>query len=236
MITRPMTHEEHAYLYNTFQTFAPFHLLPTWAKKILEIDYADILTILSKSIQKMQTDNQDLQDWMTLAQLEYNGSIPAETFEITITTILERLKESDIKANDKLGCQLILKGLSGEYSCLRQQFRSRRNMKMSDLFIEIQSIYDEQKVIRYRKFNKMKISDDYYRTNRVPPPMTDAKIAARTSKKSAPSRHSPRTGKRHNVATSNNFPRANDPSMDVPSTRSIQLNNNAGITLRPTKY
>ena len=25
---------------------------------------------------------------MTLAQLEYNGSIPAETFQITVTTIL----------------------------------------------------------------------------------------------------------------------------------------------------
>ncbi|KZV11609.1 hypothetical protein WN66_07028 [Saccharomyces cerevisiae] len=27
-----MTYEEHAYIYNTFQAFAPFHLLPTWVK------------------------------------------------------------------------------------------------------------------------------------------------------------------------------------------------------------
>ena len=79
----------------------------------------------------------------------------------------------------------------------------------------------------------MKISEVYYGTNRAPPHMTDAKIVARTSNRSAPSRHNPRTGKIH-VATSNNFHRVNDLSIDEPSAHSIQLNNNSGLTLRPT--
>ncbi|CAI4036270.1 hypothetical protein SMKI_15G1080 [Saccharomyces mikatae IFO 1815] len=178
-IKRQMTYEEHAYIYNTFQALAPFHLLPTWVKQILEINYTDILTVLCKSVFKMQTNNQELKDWIALANLEYNGSTSADTFEITVSTIIQRLKENNINVSDRLGCQLILKGLSGDYKYLRNQYRTKTNMKLSQLFAEIQLIYDENKIMNLNKPTQSKQHSEYRNVSRTSPNTTNTKVTTR---------------------------------------------------------
>ncbi|QHB11322.1 hypothetical protein SCEN_N02770 [Saccharomyces cerevisiae] len=73
------------------------------------------MKILSKSIEKMQSDTQEANDIVTLANLQYNGSTPADAFETKVTNIIDRLNNNGIHINNKVACQLIMRGLSGEY-------------------------------------------------------------------------------------------------------------------------
>ncbi|EGA60070.1 YNL284C-B-like protein, partial [Saccharomyces cerevisiae FostersO] len=90
------------FLCHTFQLFAPSQFLPTWVKDILSADYTDIMKILSKSINKMQSDTQEVNDITTLATLHYNGSTPADAFEAEVTNILDRLNNNGIPINNKV--------------------------------------------------------------------------------------------------------------------------------------
>lgn len=98
---------------------------------------------------------------IALANLEYNGSTSADTFEITVSTIIQRLKENNINVSDRLACQLILKGLSGDFKYLRNQYRTKTNMKLSQLFAEIQLIYDENKIMNLNKPSQYKQHSEY---------------------------------------------------------------------------
>ncbi|GAX72356.1 gag-pol fusion protein [Saccharomyces cerevisiae] len=111
---RQMTDDELTFLCHTFQLFAPSQFLPPWVKDILSVDYTDIMKILSKSINKMQSDTQEVNDITTLATLHYNGSTPADAFEAEVTNILDRLNNNGIPINNKVACQFIMRGLSGE--------------------------------------------------------------------------------------------------------------------------
>ncbi|KAF4001400.1 TYA transposon family protein [Saccharomyces cerevisiae] len=220
-IKRQMTYEEHAYIYNTFQAFAPFHLLPTWVKQILEINYADILTVLCKSVSKMQTNNQELKDWIALANLEYDGSTSADTFEITVSTIIQRLKENNINVSDRLACQLILKGLSGDFKYLRNQYRTKTNMKLSQLFAEIQLIYDENKIMNLNKPSQYKQHSEYKNVSRTSPNTTNTKVTTRNYHRTNSSK--PRAAKAHNIATSSKFSRVNNDHINESTVSSQYL-------------
>lgn len=91
-----MTDNELTFVYNTFQIFAPSQLLPTWVKDILSVNYTDIMKVLSKSIEKTQSDTQEANDIVTLANLQYNGSTPADAFEAKVTNIIDRLNNNGI--------------------------------------------------------------------------------------------------------------------------------------------
>lgn len=230
-IKRQMTYEEHAYIYNTFQAFAPFHLLPTWVKQILEINYSDILTVLCKSVSKMQTNNQELKDWIALANLEYNGSTSADTFEITVSTIIQRLKENNINVSDRLACQLILKGLSGDFKYLRNQYRTKTNMKLSQLFAEIQLIYDENKIMNLNKPSQYKQHSEYKNVSRTSPNTTNTKVTTRNYHRTNSSK--PRAAKAHNIATSSKFSRVNNDHINESTVSSQYLSDDNELSLRP---
>uniref|UniRef100_UPI00406D52A3 Domesticated Restriction of Ty1-Prime Relic 2 (Drt2) n=1 Tax=Saccharomyces cerevisiae TaxID=4932 RepID=UPI00406D52A3 len=92
----------------------------------------------------MQSDTQEVNDITTLANLHYNGSTPADAFEAEVTNILDRLNNNGIPINNKVACQFIMRGLSGEYRSLRYARSRCINMTVADLFLDIHAIYEEQ--------------------------------------------------------------------------------------------
>lgn len=148
---REMTYQEHTFIYNTFQMFAPYQFLPTWVQDLLTTDYANILKVLSKSIDRMQTDTQDLNDFVALSNLKYDGSTPADEFESTVTKIIDRLNNNGHNINDKLGCQFIRRGLSCEYLYSHCRYRRQRNLTISELLRDICCIYEDQQELKLAK-------------------------------------------------------------------------------------
>ncbi|QHB07829.1 hypothetical protein SCEN_D06130 [Saccharomyces cerevisiae] len=180
---RQITDDELTFLYNTFQIFAPSQFLPTWVKDILSVDYTDIMKILSKSIEKMQSDTQEANDIVTLANLQYNGSTPADAFETKVTNIIDRLNNNGIHINNKVACQLIMRGLSGEYKFLRYTRHRHLNMTVAELFLDIHAIYEEQQGSRNSKPNYRRNLSDEKNDSRSYTNTTKPKVIARNPQK-----------------------------------------------------
>ncbi|DAA10916.1 gag protein [Saccharomyces cerevisiae S288C] len=231
---RPITDDELTFLYNTFQIFAPSQFLPTWVKDILSVDYTDIMKILSKSIEKMQSDTQEANDIVTLANLQYNGSTPADAFETKVTNIIDRLNNNGIHINNKVACQLIMRGLSGEYKFLRYTRHRHLNMTVAELFLDIHAIYEEQQGSRNSKPNYRRNPSDEKNDSRSYTNTTKPKVIARNPQKTNNSKS--KTARAHNVSTSNNSPSTDNDSISKSTTEPIQLNNKHDLHLRPETY
>lgn len=232
--TRQMTYDEHTFLYNTFQTFAPSQFLPTWVKDILSVDYTDIMKILTKSMEKMQSDNQEVNDYITLANLQYDGSIPADMFETQVINTIDRLRDSGLHINDKLACKLIRRGLSGEYRFLRYARHRHLNMTVTELFMDIHAIYEEQQETRYNKPTYSKNPSDKRNTSRAFTNTNKAKTVTRNPQKTSNSKS--RTVKTNNVSTSHNSFNKNNGSINELPDQTIYLNNQYDLHLRPETY
>ncbi|CAI4038727.1 hypothetical protein SMKI_06G0730 [Saccharomyces mikatae IFO 1815] len=233
-VVRQMTDNELTFLCHTFQLFAPSQFLPTWVKDILSIDYTDIMKILSKSIEKMQSDNQEANDIVTLANLQYNGSTPAEAFETKVTNIIDRLNNNGIHINNKVACQLIMRGLSGEYKFLRYTRHRYLNMTVAELFLDIHAIYEEQQESRRSKPSYRRNPSDERNDSRTYMNTTKPKAITRSSQKTNNSKS--RTARAHNVFTSKNSPGTDNDSIGESTTGPIQLNNKHDLHLRPETY
>ncbi|SCW04209.1 LAFE_0H08460g1_2 [Lachancea fermentati] len=231
---RQVTYDEQTFLYNTFQTFAPPHLLPTWVKDILSVDYTDIMKVLSKSFEKIKTDTQDANDLITITNIHYNGSTPAVEFETKITNTIERLNNNGISINDKLACQLIMKGLSGEYRFLRYARHRTQNMTIAELFLDIHAIYEDQQESERRKPSYSRIPKDDKNISRVSSNINKAKTVTRNSQKASNSKS--RTVKTNNVSTSHNSFDKNNDSINESPDKTIHLNNQYDLHLRPDTY
>ncbi|EHN03581.1 YGR038C-B-like protein [Saccharomyces cerevisiae x Saccharomyces kudriavzevii VIN7] len=230
---RQMTNEEHAFLYNTFRVFAPLQFLPIWVKEILYNDYTDIMKIISKSMERMQFDTQEVTDLMALTTLKYNGSTRVDTFETTVTNIIERLNNSGININDKVACQLILKGLSGEYKYVLSMSHCRKNRAASDLFSDIHAVYDNQQYSKQSELTCTKNRSHCKNASRSTSTTPNTNVVTRSSRTTNTSKS--RKTKARNSARSRSDPSANDVSADVPSVQIIHLNNTIGIKLRPAE-
>ena len=231
---RPMTDDDLTFVYNTFQMFAPSQCLPTWVKDILSVDYTDIMKVLSKSIEKTQSDTQEANDIVTLANLQYNGSTPADAFETKVTNIIDRLNNNGIHINNKVACQLIMRGLSGEYKFLRYTRHRHLNMTVAELFLDIHAIYEEQQESRHSKHTYRKNPNEERNDSRTYMNTTKPKVITRNSQKTSNSKS--RTARAHNVSTSNNPPNTDNDSISDSPTEPIQLNNKHDLHLRPATY
>lgn len=232
--TRDITCNEHTFLYNTFQTFAPYQFLPAWVKDILKVDYTDMLKVLAKSIEKMHSDNQDMDDMTMLATLRYNGSTPVERFEAKVINAIERLRNNGFPITDKLACQFILRSLSGEYKYSRCACHRHLNMTVAELFLDIHATYKEQQETRYNKPTYSKNQSDNRNTSRASTNTNKAKTVTRNPQK--PSNSKSRTVKANNVGTSyNSFDKNNDSINESPD-QTIHLNNQYDLHLRPETY
>ncbi|PTN19869.1 gag protein [Saccharomyces cerevisiae] len=205
---RQMTDDELTFLCHTFQLFAPSQFLPTWVKDILSVDYTDIMKILSKSINKMRSDTQEVNDITTLTNLHYNGSTPADAFEAEVTNILDRLNNNGIHINNKVACQFIMRGLSGEYRLLRYARYRDINMTDADLFLDIHAIYEEQQEWRRSRPTYRRNPSDGKNDSRTYTNTTKPKAITRNSQK--PNNSQSRTARARNLSTSNNSRGAHD--------------------------
>jgi hypothetical protein len=231
---RQMTDDELTFLCHTFQLFAPSQFLPTWVKDILSVDYTDIMKILSKSINKMRSDTQEVNDITTLTNLHYNGSTPADAFEAEVTNILDRLNNNGIHINNKVACQFIMRGLSGEYRFLRYARYRDINMTVADLFLDIHAIYEEQQEWRRSRPTYRRNPSDGKNDSRTYTNTTKPKAITRNSQK--PNNSQSRTARAHNVSTSNNFPGPDNDLIRGSTTEPIQLKNKHDLHLRPGTY
>ena len=232
--TRDMTCNEHTFLYNTFQTFAPYQFLPAWVKDILKVDYTDMLKVLAKSIEKMQSDTQEVDDIRTLANLQYNGSTPVERFEAKVINAIERLRNNGIPINNKVACQLIMDGLYGEYKFLRYSSLNHPNITVTELLRNIHIVYKEQQKSKKSRHTDTKNPDGDRNSTYTSPKTTKTKFSSRNSKTS--NRHKPRTVKANNVGTSHNSFDKNNDSINESPDQTIYLNNQYDLHLRPETY
>ena len=231
---RQMTDDELTFLCHTFQLFAPSQFLPPWVKDILSVDYTDIMKILSKSINKMQSDTQEVNDITTLATLHYNGSTPADAFEAEVTNILDRLNNNGIPINNKVACQFIMRGLSGEYKFLRYARHRCIHMTVADLFSDIHSMYEEQQESKRNKSTYRRSPSDEKKDSRTYTNTTKPKSITRNSQK--PNNSQSRTARAHNVSTFNNSPGPDNDLIRGSTTEPIQLKNKHDLHLRPGTY
>lgn len=240
---REMTYQEHMFIYNTFQMFAPYQLLPTWVQDILTTDSTDILKILSKSIAKSEDEYQDVHDLNAITNLKYDGSIPAERFENFVTNLIDRLNKNGHNITNKLGCALIRQGLSGKYESLRFGHRYNRNMTIAQLMLDIEDVYRVQQESRVSRHHAQKPYNDYKHTTRNYPAQNDARVVTRNSKTNHPKT---RTARAHNISTTTSSrdhildinpsygtsPKARDASPETSYDHQIYLNNNPNLDLR----
>ncbi|QHB08434.1 hypothetical protein SCEN_G00490 [Saccharomyces cerevisiae] len=131
----------------------------------------------------MQSDTQEANDIVTLANLQYNGSTPADAFETKVTNIINRLNNNGIHINNKVACQLIMRGLSGEYKFLRYTRHRHLNMTVAELFLDIHAIYEEQQGSRNSKPNYRRNLSDEKNDSRSYTNTTKPKVIARNPQK-----------------------------------------------------
>ena len=191
-----------------------------------------MLKALTKRIEQMHSDDQEVNDLITLTNLRYNGSTPVDEFEVKVINAIERLRNNGVNIPDKLACQLIMRGLSGEYRFLR--YAGHLNLTVVELLLDIHAIYEEQQASRRSKSTFPKGPSENRNSVYTSPKTTKTKFNSRNSKTS--NSHKSRTVKTNNVSTSHNsFDKNNDSTSESPD-QTIHLNNTYDLYLRPETY
>ena len=180
----------------------------------------------------MHSDDQVVNDLITLTNLRYNGSTPVDEFEVKVINAIERLRNNGVNISDKLACQLIMRGLSGEYKYLR--CACHLNLTVVELLLDIHAIYEEQQASRRSKSTFSKDPSENRNNAYGSPKTTKTKFNSRNSK--TLNSHKPRTVKTNNVSTSHNSFDKNNDSINESLNQTIYLNNQYDLHLRPETY
>ncbi|MGH4365360.1 hypothetical protein ACRFB9_28030 [Klebsiella pneumoniae] len=113
-----MSDDEVRLLYKSFEIFGGCELVGRWVKEMVWVDYRDMMKIVWKSIEKMECDREEGKEIVRVGNLEYNGSRGGDGFERKVRKIMERVKNNGIDMNKKVGWELIMRGVCGEYKFL----------------------------------------------------------------------------------------------------------------------
>lgn len=148
---REMSYEEDGYIQNRLEGFGGFDLLGRWVKEILEINYCEMVRVVCKSVWKMESKNEELKDWIGVGKVEQKGSRCGDRFEIRVRRMIERVKEKNMNVRERLGCEVIVKGVWGELKQVGNEYGRKRKMKVWELLGEIELIYEENKMMNVNK-------------------------------------------------------------------------------------
>ncbi|MGH4365408.1 hypothetical protein ACRFB9_28325 [Klebsiella pneumoniae] len=65
--------------------------------------------------------------------------------------MIERVKEKNMNVRERLGCEVIVKGVWGDLKYVGNEYRTKTNMKVWELLGEIELIYEENKMMNVNK-------------------------------------------------------------------------------------